>query len=146
MERISVALSRCCAIIGMCSPMNVPGMLVLMGLNSPRMLAGASGFGSQISICEGPPCRKIMITLLADSQPRAPAYFCAMEAARACSFQRKKWGRLRPIIPMEPMRISSRRVGPSQVYARCPGMFSMLELLLVDVQKSLAVQQRPQQI
>ena len=52
------------------------------------MFAGASGFGSQISICDGPPCRKTMITLFADSQPRAPAYLLA--ALAACARQKKK--------------------------------------------------------
>src|SRR5215467_13292904 len=93
----------------MCSLIIVPGIFVLIGLNSPRTLAGASGFGSQMSIWEGPPCRKIMITLFADSQPRAPACFCTIDAAFACSFQRKKCGTLMPIIPIDPMRSSSRK-------------------------------------
>src|SRR5437667_5534355 len=139
-----VALSRCSAIIGMCSTIQVPGILVLMGLNSPRMFDGASGLGSQISMCDGPPCRKIITTLLADSQPRAPAYLLAAPAW-AWSRQKKKCGRLRPIMPMEPMRSSSRRVGPSQLQPRCPGRFSIVRSS-VDVQKRLAVEQRPQEI
>ena len=62
----------------MCSLMCVPGILVLIGLNSPRMFAGASGLGSQMSMWLGPPCRKIMMTFLALPKPRAPAYFSAM--------------------------------------------------------------------
>src|SRR5216684_9148802 len=133
----------------MCSPIKVPAILVLIGLNSPRTFDGASGLGSQISMCDGPPCRKIITTLLADSQPRAPAYLLATVAALACSRQKKKCGRLRPIRPMEPMRNTSRRVGPSQLQPRCPGRFSMISTLylkLIDVQKGFAVDQRPQEI
>ena len=93
MERMSVTLSIVCAIIGMCSPMLVPGILVLMGLNSPRMLAGASGLGSQMSMWLGPPCRKIMMTFFALPKPRAPAYFLAMLFASAAFWERKKPGR-----------------------------------------------------
>ena len=32
-----------------------PGWLVAIGLNSPRMPSGASGFMSNVSMCEGPP-------------------------------------------------------------------------------------------
>jgi len=65
-----------------------------------------------------------MITFFADSQPRAPAYLLA--AALTVSRQKKKCGRLRPIIPIDPMRSSSRRVGPSQLQPRCPCRFSMM--------------------
>src|SRR6266436_3382761 len=73
MERMRVALSRALAIIGMVSLMCVPGILVLIGFNSPRMLAGASGFGSQMSIWLGPPCRKTMMTDFALPKPREPS-------------------------------------------------------------------------
>ena len=77
MERMSVALSKALAIIGMCSPMCVPGILVGIGLKSPRILAGASGLGSQMSMWLGPPCKKTMITDLALPKPRAPSYLAA---------------------------------------------------------------------
>jgi hypothetical protein len=106
-------------------------MLVLIGLNSPRMFWGASGLGSQMSMWDGPPCRKIITTLFAEPKPREPASLAAdAPAALARCCQPKKWGRLRPIKPMEPIRINSRRVGPSHVNARCPGMFSMIVLLV----------------
>src|SRR5205809_3176933 len=114
----------------MCSPIQVPGILVLIGVNSPRMFDGASGLGSQMSMWDGPPCRKIITTLLADSQPRAPAYLPAAVAAFAR--QKKTCGRLRPINPMEPMRNSSRRVGPSQLQPRCPGRFSIFRLATTE--------------
>src|SRR5215510_6534363 len=117
----------------MCSLTKVPGMTVLIGLNSPRTFAGASGLGSQISMCDGPPWRKIITTFLADSQPRAPAYLLA--AAAAFARQKKKCGRLRLIRPMDPIRRSSRRVGPSQLQPRCPGRFNMIRPLLVDVEE-----------
>src|SRR5258708_5632923 len=108
------------------------------------MFDGASGFGSQISMCDGPPCRKIMMTFLADSQPRAPAYLLAVVAiAVALACWRKNPSRLRPIKPMEPIRISSRRVGPSQLQPGAPGRFSMMSVSsrLIDVQERFAVQQ-----
>ena len=87
-----MALSSACAIIGMCSLMCVPGILVLIGLNSPRMFAGASGLGSQISMWLGPPCRKIMITVLATA-----------ESARAGVFAGRRW-RPEPVAPEEEVR------------------------------------------
>ena len=107
-----MALSSALAIIGMCSPMWVPGILVGMALKSPRMLAGASGLGSQMSMWLGPPCRKTMITDLALPKPRAPSN---LVAALAVFCQARKFARFSPSIPMEPARSSSRRVGPSQV-------------------------------
>ena len=47
----------------------MPGTLVLIGLNSPRIFEGASGFGSQMSMWLGPPCRKMKMTDLALPQP-----------------------------------------------------------------------------
>ena len=80
---MSVHLSSCSAIIGMVSLMCVPGIFVLIGLNSPRMFAAASGFGSQISIWLGPPCRNTMITDFAVSKPRLPASGLTPVAAAA---------------------------------------------------------------
>src|SRR5438105_223942 len=39
----------------MCSPTKMPGTAVAMGLNSPRISAGASGLGSQVSMWLTPP-------------------------------------------------------------------------------------------
>jgi len=44
--RMSVTLSMNCACSGNDSQMNVPGTLVAIGLNGPRISAGAAGFGS----------------------------------------------------------------------------------------------------
>ena len=60
--------------------MCVPGILVGMPLNSPRMLSGASGLGSQMSMWLGPPWRKIMMTDFALPKPRAPSNFVAAAA------------------------------------------------------------------
>src|SRR3982750_4526319 len=104
----------------------MPGTLVLMGLNSPRMLDGASGFGSQMSIWLGPPCRKTIITDLAELNPRAPS-----KRDAACKFCHwKKFARFRPNRPTEPTRNSSRRVGPSQRLPFRPGIVSIENLLL----------------
>ena len=57
---------------------------------------------------------------------------------------------MRPARPATPIRMSSRRVGPSHVWTARPGMFSMMLPLLIDtlvaVKKTLAVEQRPKQI
>ena len=50
------------------SQISMPGTLVAMGLNSPRISTGASGFKSIRSWCGGPPDRKIMITALCDDR------------------------------------------------------------------------------
>ncbi len=56
-ERTIVTLSIRCAISGNFSQMNVPGTLVLMGFQMPRISAGASGLGSNVSNWLGPPAR-----------------------------------------------------------------------------------------
>src|SRR6266550_799067 len=89
MERMSMALSICCASIGIVSLNWMPETFVLMGLNSPRTFDGASGFGSQISIWLGPPCRKTMITDFAELKPRAPS-----NREAPCAFHWKKFARL----------------------------------------------------
>ncbi len=50
-------LSIIAAIFGNSSPIWMPGTLVLIGLNSPRISAGASGLRSHMSRCGGPPGR-----------------------------------------------------------------------------------------
>ena len=50
MERIRVHLSIEEASFGIVSLSQMPGTLVLMGLNSPRTFDGASGLGSQMSM------------------------------------------------------------------------------------------------
>jgi hypothetical protein len=45
------------AIFGKCSQRLMPGALVAMGLNSPRIPTGASGLRSNMSCVAGPPCK-----------------------------------------------------------------------------------------
>jgi hypothetical protein len=40
---------------GKCSVTRTPGRAVGMVANSPRISGGASGFGSKLSMCDGPP-------------------------------------------------------------------------------------------
>ena len=47
---------------GRCSQTCKPGTLVAMGLNSPRISGGASGFRSNVSRWLAPPVRKTMMT------------------------------------------------------------------------------------
>ena len=51
---------------GNTSQISMPGTLVAIGLNSPRISAGASVLISHMSWCGGPPPRKILITALWD--------------------------------------------------------------------------------
>ena len=44
--------------------MRMPGTLVAIGLNSPRMPSGAWGFRSKVSCCEGPPHMNSWMQLL----------------------------------------------------------------------------------
>src|SRR5579864_2910507 len=143
MERMSVHLSICWASIGMVSLNWMPDTLVLMGLNSPRTLDGASGLGSQMSMWLGPPWRKTRITDLAELNPRAPS---SREAP--CAFCHwKKFARFNPNRPTEPTRRSSRRVGPSHKQPLRPGIVSMeTSCLSPVVQKRFTVRQRPEQI
>ena len=55
--RMKANLSALRAILGINSQIWKPGMAVEIGMNSPRMSTGASGFRSIISICGGPPSR-----------------------------------------------------------------------------------------
>ena len=72
-------LSIIAASRGSSSQISMPGTLVAIGLNSPRISAGASGLRSNMSWCGGPPGRKTMMTALCEL--RIPA--CA-SAARSC--------------------------------------------------------------
>src|SRR5688572_7806059 len=63
-------LSARAASLGKCSLIEMPGTEVAIGLNSPRISAGASGLGSQVSSCEGPPHIKIKMHCLARPNPR----------------------------------------------------------------------------
>ena len=58
-ERTSAQRWLRSASIGKCSQMSMPGVLVLIGLNSPRIACGASGFMSKLSCCANPPERKM---------------------------------------------------------------------------------------
>src|SRR5260370_20003716 len=112
--------------MGMGSLKWMPEKFVLIGLNSPRTYDGASGFGSQISMWLGPPCRKTMITDLAELNPRAPS---SREAP--CAFHWKKFARFNPSTPTEPTRNNSRRVGPSHKWPGRPGIVSIVISLQV---------------
>src|SRR5215813_10008596 len=104
----------------------MPSTLVLIGLNSPRIFEGASGFGSQMSMWPGPPCRNSIMTDLA--APKALVGESTLAGAPA-AFQERNSGRFRPSRPAPPTRNSSRRDHPSQVRTGRPGIVSMMQLL-----------------
>src|SRR4029450_3170658 len=86
------------------SPKKTLGTLVAIGRNSPRISAGASGFGSHMSRCDGPPFRKMMM------HESAPALVFRDSSAR------NNIGRLRPTYEAAPAWIIWRREmrGPGQ--------------------------------
>ena len=49
------------------------GTLVAIGRNSPRTSRGASGLGSQVSSCDGPPCRNSSTTAFWGEPRLSPA-------------------------------------------------------------------------
>ena len=106
MERMSVTLSICCAIIGIVSLSQTPETFDLTGLNSPRMFDGASGFGSQMSMWLGPPWRNSRMIDFAAPNPFP--LFSTLLAAEA--FHWRNSGRFRPMMVAPPTRRSSRRV------------------------------------
>ena len=81
----------------------MPGTFVSIGLNSPRMFSGASGFGSKVSRCEGPPPRLTWIAAVARPPSTSPA-----------AAMRRYEERLRPVPPSTPIFRKSRRRTPSQ--------------------------------
>src|SRR5439155_24846701 len=105
----------------MTSLSQIPGTFERSVLNSPRMLDGASGFGSQISRWLGPPWRKIRTTDLALPQPALDLVASdAFSAASACSF--KTSPSPTPNKPAPPTRMNSRRLQPSHVLPGFPGI------------------------
>src|SRR6266852_2818549 len=89
---------------GKFSEISIPGTLVLMGLYGPRISAGALGFMSQLSSCEGPPTRKSMIQLA--------SLLSGLIAPSALSSQ--NWVSPKPRKDSEPACRKSRLRKPSQ--------------------------------
>jgi hypothetical protein len=63
-ERMTTHLSMRAAMRVNTSPIWTPGTRVLIGLNPPRISAGASVLISHMSWCGGPPPRKTLMTAL----------------------------------------------------------------------------------
>ncbi len=57
---------------GKCSHIVMPGTAVEIGLNSPRIPSGASGFMSNESRCESPPVRNTRMTDFARGRATLP--------------------------------------------------------------------------
>src|SRR5205823_5400625 len=99
-ERTTEILSATSAVFGRCSLMRTPVAFVGIGLNVPRMPSGASGLGSHMSRCEGPPASHTRITECA--RGLRPA-----SAARASHLRTS--GRVSPSKPAVPTLRQSRR-------------------------------------
>src|SRR5215212_10915618 len=65
MERISVQWCMTWAVLGRCSLILRPLTLVSIGLNSPRIVSGAAGARTHMSMLAGPPASQTRMTLLA---------------------------------------------------------------------------------
>src|SRR5262245_35767834 len=91
----------------MCSAMRMPGNVVGIVLNSPRISTGASGFGSNVSMCDGPPCihSRMQLTCLRF------ALGCSARSFRNC-------GNDKPIADSAPTRKKERRDTPEQSWLR----------------------------
>lgn len=107
-DRNRHSLSIWAASMGKCSQTWMPGVLVAMGLNSPRISAGASGFMSHRSMWLGPPNRKMKMQ--ERTRRGSPVGVAARSRARS---RLLKPNRLKP-----PARNSSRRDRD------CPGRVS----------------------
>src|SRR5690348_984781 len=98
MLRISEYLSACLAKSGINSEMRMPDTFVSMGLLSePQYSFPASGFGSKVSRCDGPPHIQIWITALARA-------VCGTAYERNDRF----FARTRPLVASSARRIASR--------------------------------------
>src|SRR5689334_12550457 len=98
------SLSAILAILGINSETLRPGTLVAIGANGPRTSAGASGLGSKVECCAGPPFRKSTMHDLAF--PNEPPW--TADLARAVGKFKDA-----PNAPRPPIRRTSRRVMPS---------------------------------
>ena len=97
----------------MCSENWSPGTLVAIGLNSPRIAAGASGFMSHMSSWLGPPLRK--------TRMHASAFGVGPKPVRRASSALSRPGRPRPQSPIPPTWSIRRRetgTGPRAVRRR----------------------------
>ena len=103
-ERIKATRCICFAVSGSSSLTCRPGTLVGIEPIVPRISAGASGFGSKVSCCGGPPLRKSSTQDLA--RPKDEPFTWPRPGSA-----RSKEGSPRPSAPRPPARSHSRRVG-----------------------------------
>ena len=100
-----LSISRACS--GKSSETCTPGTAVEIALSGPRNSAGASGLGSYVSCCGGPPSSQIKIT---DRSPGRPAPLVPAAPAPATSSQRQP-GRPETANLQKPPAANPSRVG-----------------------------------
>ena len=76
----------------------MPGTLVLIGLNGPRISAGAFGFMSQVSSWDGPPTRNSMMQLTSLAVSTAPSAF---RPNTSCEAERRKGAGMQEVAPAQ---------------------------------------------
>ena len=92
--------------LGISSETEIPGITVDIALTSVRYPVGASGLGSSVSMCDGPPLSTTWMTALLDGD--FPDWAAATARARSRS------GNVKPPKPNAPTRRKLRRLKPSQ--------------------------------
>src|SRR5215213_4366424 len=104
--RTTAILSAIRACRGISSPNWRPGTLVRLAPNGPRTCGTASGFGSQVSWCPGPPLIQNRMTAESGAAPLAWAR------------TRNRSGSVSPPTPSRPAWTKERRVRPRSPYTR----------------------------
>src|SRR5512146_813176 len=107
MLRMMEYLSACLASRGSNSQMRMPSTLVAIGLSrGPQYSLPASGLGSKVSRCAGPPHIQIWMTDLALAAGVAAGLGLA---AKACADALRVGASASPATPNRPSRMASRR-------------------------------------
>ncbi len=94
--------------VGRCSQRRTPGAEVAIGLNSPRYSTGASGFMSQVSMCDAPPLSQMRMVDCAGWRRRSTGDAAPTRLDR-CS----------PVKPRPPATRNARRFKAAAIGA-CP--------------------------
>ena len=121
----------------------MPGTLVLIGLNGPRISAGASGLGSNVSCCGGPPDRNSIITCLA--RPNIRAFTGCSTAEAPFAFEPSRPGKHEASADIPPIRIRSRRCSIESnalICGRGTGLSEITEIAENNVRRDSSLYQR----
>src|SRR4051812_40810356 len=119
--RTIASLSITPAKSGMYWQISMPGTFVAIGVNSPRISAGASGFISKLSMCDGPPRIQIMMTDLFRQEVN-------FEPVAALACRRSTSASESPASESAPTRNTSRRETAVRHFRSGPEQLHMADL------------------